>query len=70
MKSYSKSNYPLLRREFANMQELADVLNKSRSYVNLRMCGVKEFTHRDKLHILAYLGEPETRINELFYIGG
>ncbi len=47
--------YPLIRREFADMQELSEVINKSLSYCKARMSGKKEFTHKDKALIANYL---------------
>lgn len=47
--------YPVLRREFENMQELADVINKSRRYVQNRLNGNAAFTNNEKRLIAEYL---------------
>lgn len=40
--------FPLIRRMFKDQKDLADVLNKSVSYVNNRMNGRGEWSENDK----------------------
>lgn len=47
--------YPIIRREFENMEELARVINKSVSYCKLRLNGKEAFTMNDKRLIANYL---------------
>lgn len=47
--------YPFLRREFSDLQEVADVLNRSRRYVQDRFNGKKDFTKRERVLIVNYL---------------
>lgn len=48
--------YPLIRREFETISELAQTINKSISYCQTRLNGQKEFTHNDKRLIAEYIG--------------
>ena len=61
--------YPIVRREFENMQELADVINKSVSYCKERLNGKKTFTMNDKRLIANYLGRAD-QISIIFEEGG
>lgn len=47
MRSAKYSNYPLLRRTYANLEELAQVINRNRITV-FRKLAYDEFTKRDK----------------------
>lgn len=58
--------YPRLRSEFTDIQELADVINRSRRYVQFRLSGKATFTHREKALILEYLGIETSEINTVF----
>ena len=66
MKSLTSTLYPRLRRSFANANEIANVINRSRTYAALRMAGKGEFTHHEKIMVLEYLGEPRERIRDYF----
>lgn len=59
------SFYPVLRREFENSQEICDVINKSPSYVLTRLNGKNDFSHRDKVLIVKYLGKDESQLEEI-----
>lgn len=43
-----KHGYPEIRREFKSVQELADLINRSQSYVKNRMNGRGEFSENEK----------------------
>lgn len=58
--------YPNVRKEFANTMELAEIINRSFDYVNLRLSGKSEFTHREKKIIVEYLGKHDSDIEEVF----
>lgn len=53
-----EARYPRIRREFATLEEMAEILNRSRSYVAARMVGKQPFSYREKKHLLNYLGAP------------
>lgn len=48
--------YPVIRRGFTNIAELAEVINRSRRYCEYRLNGSKVFTQREKNKIAEYLG--------------
>lgn len=48
--------YPLIRREFETREELADVINKSVSYCQIRLSGQREFSFKDKKKIAEHIG--------------
>lgn len=54
--------YPIIRREFESIQELADLINKSYSYVKQRMNGKNNFTMREKRIIADYLQKDAKEI--------
>lgn len=56
----------LIRRAFGSIQELADLINRSHSYCHKILTGRGQFTRREQLIILAYLGEPPERAREYF----
>lgn len=58
--------YPRLRRRFQNAEEIAGVINRSASYVNKKCAGHGQFTRREELLLLAYLGEPPERAMDYF----
>lgn len=47
--------YPIVRREFGTIKELAEVINRSESYCKKRLNGQLFFTHNDKKLIADYL---------------
>lgn len=55
-----------LRRQFNTIQDLADVINRSRPYVVKRLKGAGDFTAREKRMILAAIGKENTEEN-IFY---
>lgn len=62
-----KARYSRVRRAFGSMEELGDVINRSRTYVAVRMIsGDLDFTHREKLRVLEYLGEPIEKLRNYF----
>lgn len=58
--------YPALRSEFSDIEELAGVINRSRRYCQYILSGVKDFTHREKVLILEYIGAPIEKIDFYF----
>lgn len=59
MKTYQDSpTYPLLRRNYSSYSELANVINRSASYVNSCLNRRRNFSDREKEMILADLGQP------------
>lgn len=55
MKSYL-TIYPVVRKGFESIEELGDVINRSRSYCKTRLNGKAEFTRREVTLIANYLG--------------
>lgn len=47
--------YPLIRREFESVQELAGVINRSESYCKKRLNGRLSFTQNERRLIADYL---------------
>lgn len=67
MKSVSEhARYFRLRREFGTLEEMGEVLNRSKGYVSARMVGKQSFTYRDKKLLLSYLGETIEKMNTYF----
>lgn len=59
-----------LRRQFNTIQDLADVINRSRPYVVKRLKGAGDFTAREKRMILAAIGKENTEENIVYFFGG
>lgn len=57
------STYSLLRREYTNSDEMADTINRSRSYVASRLSGQAYFTARDKKLLLEHINVEVTAEN-------
>jgi hypothetical protein len=53
------TKYPIVRRSFGSAEEIGDLLNRSPSYVSIRLNGHKPFTEREKRKIAEYLRRPE-----------
>ena len=52
------ARYPKIRRAFGTLEEIGAVINRSRTYVSTRMVsGRADFTHREKLLLVGYLGK-------------
>lgn len=63
----TKARYPKVRREFGTLEEIGDVINRSRTYVAVRMViGNEDFTRKEKLMIVSYLGKTADRVEEYF----
>ena len=58
--------YPFLRREFADLEELSTVINRSVRYAQDRINGKREFTSREKNLIADYLKATEEQRQLLF----
>lgn len=58
--------YPFLRRQFTDMEEVANVLNRSRRYVQNIFNGKKEFTKKERDLIVNYLKPTEEELKYLF----
>lgn len=58
--------YPELYRYYSSMTDLADVINRSKSYVNNCLNGRSEFTDREKRIIVADMGKGPEAITEIF----
>ena len=64
----AKARYPKVRRAFGSLQEIGDVINRSRTYVAVRMIsGGSDFTRKEKLMIVVnYLGKTADQVEEYF----
>lgn len=63
----AKARYPKVRRAFGYLQEIGDVINRSRTYVAVRMIGGDvDFTRKEKLLIVDYLGKTADQVEEYF----
>ena len=56
MKKKKSTNYPVIRENFGNMQEVADVLGRSLTYVANRMTRELTFSYADRKKLAEYLG--------------
>lgn len=56
MKKKKSTYYPILRENFGNMQEVADVLGRSLTYVANRMTREMTFSYADRKKLAEYLG--------------
>ena len=63
-----KARYPKVRRAFGYLQEIGDVINRSRTYVAVRMIsGGPDFTRKEKLMIVVnYLGKKAEDVPQYF----
>lgn len=57
------SFYPEVRKDYGSTAEIADVINKSISYVALRLNGKHDFTYRERVMLTKAVGRPETEAN-------
>lgn len=64
--SSPSAKFPRIRRAFGGIEEIATVINRSRTYTHQRLVGHGEFTRREKLMILAHLGEGQERMRDYF----
>lgn len=63
----AKARYPKVRRAFGSLQEIGDVINRSRTYVAVRMIsGGPDFTRKEKLMIVSYLGKTADQVDDFF----
>lgn len=69
MKPRFYSGHAALRREFKNVAEISEVINRGPNYILDRLNGKREFTARDKRMILRYLNQdPEDpKANEFYF---
>lgn len=68
MKSRTYSGHAALRRQFKNVEEISEVINRGHNYIIDRLAGKREFTARDKRMLLRYLNEdPEDQDAIDFY---
>lgn len=71
MKPRKYSGCPALRREFKNIAEISEVINRGPNYIIDRLNGKKQFTDREKRMLLIYLHEDwRDPITINFYFGG
>ena len=63
MKKRRMSNYPVITAEFANLAELADVMETSTKTAQRVLNGARPFYHKEKVRIATYLGKS---IEEVF----
>ena len=62
-----KARYPKVRRAFGTLEEIGEVINRSRTYVAVRMVrGSEDFTRKEKLMVMAYLGKTADQVEEYF----
>lgn len=47
--------YPIIREQFDRIEELAEVINRERTYCKLRLNGQKSFTFQERQLIANYL---------------
>ena len=63
----AKARYPKVRRAFGTLEEIGEIINRSRTYVAVRMIdGGPDFTRREKLMIAEYLGKPAEDVPQYF----
>ncbi len=64
----AKARYPKVRRAFGTLEEIGEVINRSRTYVAVRMIrGNEDFTRKEKLMIVVnYLGKTTDQVDEYF----
>lgn len=63
----AKARYPKVRRAFGTLEEIGDVINRSRTYVAVRMiAGDVDFTRKEKLMIVDYLGKKAEDVPQYF----
>lgn len=63
----TKARYPKVRRAFGTLEEIGEVINRSRTYVAVRMiAGDVDFTRKEKLMIVDYLGKTADQVEEYF----
>ena len=64
----AKARYPKVRRAFGTLEEIAEIINRSRTYVAVRMItGDVDFTRKEKLMIVVnYLGKKAEQVEEYF----
>lgn len=48
--------YPIIRREFATVEELGNVINRKRSYCKTRLAGRADFTRNERQLIANFIG--------------
>ena len=71
MKTGKYNNLAALRRQFKNIAEISDVINRGPNYIVDRLKGVKEFTAREKRMLLTYLHEDAQDPAAIaYYFGG
>ena len=68
MRTVSKdARYPKVRRGFGSLEEIAEVINRSVTYVSVRMIRKGfDFTRREKILITEYLGGTAEATGEYF----
>ena len=64
----AKARYPKVRRAFGTLEEIGEIINRSRTYVAVRMIsGGPDFTRKEKLMIVVnYLGKTADQVEEYF----
>lgn len=68
MKSCLYSGHAALRREFKNVAEISEVINRGPNYILDRLNGKRDFTEREKRILLRHLGaDPEDQQTKDFY---
>ena len=60
MKTGKYNSFSPLRRQFKNIAEMSDVINRGPNYIVDRLKGKREFTARDKRLLLRHLGQDPT----------
>lgn len=70
MKPRKYSGCAPLRREFKNIAEISEVINRGANYIVDRLNGKKQFTDREKRMLLRYIHEEYNEITNNYYFGG
>ena len=71
MKTGKYNSFSPLRRQFKNIAEMSDVINRGPNYIVDRLKGIKPFTEREKRMLLVYLHEDAQDPAAIaYYFGG